>query len=87
MIIMDQENVGPERPLQEAVERQTAALDRVGQAVAQKGTNEEALRKAVEDHGKAMDEVHRELGRQDTGTLPQGAVPEPESPEGQPGLA
>ncbi|HEY0793191.1 MAG TPA: hypothetical protein VGD78_19155 [Chthoniobacterales bacterium] len=82
---MSQENVVPQRPLQKAVERQAEALNQVGEAIGQPGGA--PLREAVEEHAKTVDEVQRELERQETGTLPKGAVPEPESTKGQPGLA
>ncbi|MBV9999008.1 MAG: DUF3606 domain-containing protein [Verrucomicrobia bacterium] len=82
---MNQDEVSREerRPLEQAVEQQAEALERVGETLRQPGPREEELRQAVEAVGRQAEAVERELGRQTTGTVPKadsGAEPPETAP-------
>ena len=68
---MNQDAVRPEdrRPLEQAVEQQAQGLEHVGEVLQQPGSKEGELRQAVKEVSRQADEVKRELGRQDAGTL------------------
>ena len=72
---MNQDEQTPEkrRLLEEAVERHGQTLEQVQEVLQQPGPNEEQVRQAIEESVRQADEVKRELERQDTGMLPEGA--------------
>jgi hypothetical protein len=66
------------------VERQAQGLEQVNEALQQPGSKNRVLRRAVGEVGRGTDEVKRELGRQDTGTLPKAEEAAPETAPHEP---
>ena len=82
---MNQDEVRDEerRPLEQAVEQQSRALEQVGETLQAPGPREQELQQAVGEVTRRAEAVQRELGRQTTGTLPK-AQEEDEAPETAP---
>ena len=80
----DEAKSGDERPLEQAVEQQDQALQRVKDIVDRPGVNAEELRTALEDGTRRAEQAKRELGRQDVGTLPKAREDTPEPPPQEP---
>ncbi|MBV9488844.1 MAG: hypothetical protein JO069_03850 [Verrucomicrobia bacterium] len=72
-----------QHPLEQAVEKQGQALKRVADALPQEEFDERKLRQATEEAQRSAETVKRELGRQDTGTLPKSPEGEPPQPPAQ----
>ena len=85
---MKQDEVRDEqrRPLEQAVEQQTRALEQVSETLQAPGQRQEELQQAVEEVTRRTEAVQRELGRQTTGTIP-AAESKAEAEEGAPETA
>jgi hypothetical protein len=83
---MNQDEVRHEerRPLEQAVEQQTRALERVGETLQAPGPREQELQQAVEEVGRRAEAVQRELGHQTTGTVPKAGEEGEGAPETAP---
>jgi hypothetical protein len=70
-----QEQPGPDRPREEsdAFSRQSKALNEIDEAIRSDEPAGEKLKKSVEDHSEACDEIKEELAGHKEGTLPQSS--------------
>jgi hypothetical protein len=73
--IAQQEQSGPEIPREEsdAFSRQSKALNEIDEAIRSDEPAGEKLKKSVEDHSEACDEIKEELAGHKEGTLPQSS--------------
>ena len=70
-----QEQSGPDIPREEsdAFSRQSKALNEIDEAIRSDEPAGEKLKKSVEDHSEACDEIKEELAGHKEGTLPQSS--------------
>jgi hypothetical protein len=70
-----QEQPGPDRPREEsdAFSRQSKALNEIDEAIRSDEPAGEKLKKLVEEHGEACDEIKEELAGHKEGTMPQSS--------------
>jgi hypothetical protein len=70
-----QEQPGPDRPREEsdAFSRQSKALNEIDEAIRSDEPAGEKLKKLVEEHSEACDEIKEELADHKEGTMPQSS--------------
>ena len=70
-----QEQPGPDRPREEsdAFSRQSKALNEIDEAIRSDEPAGEKLKKLVEEHSEACDEIKEELAGHKEGTMPQSS--------------
>jgi hypothetical protein len=70
-----QEQPGPDRPREEwdAFSRQSKALNEIDEAIRSDEPADEKLKKLVEEHSDACDEIKEELAGHKAGTMPQSS--------------